>query len=322
MTAKNESRRSFLKAGLSLSAGAALGAAALSGRADSMDAPSEKIKLVTADGRVIEVEKYDLSIDDRNPASIEKSHYGLPGRKFVMVIDLAKCKNARKCVEKCQEGHYLPEDHEWLNIYLLKDSPESAPYWFPRPCFQCDNPLCVSVCPVGATFKRTDGIVLVDTDRCIGCKFCMTGCPYSARVFHWHEPEVEVPEGTVYSPETAYPAEEGTVGKCVFCADLLRKNELPRCVVACPEGVIYFGDLNEDTVTNGVETMVFSELIKNRSGYRYHEDLGTRPSVYYLPPVDRLYEVEEGFSLHAENPEILERYKNTETYKKYFGDGH
>ncbi len=321
MKTQHSSRRNFLKAGLSIGAGAAIGAAALAVNAEEQALAEEKIKLITADGRVIEVDKHKLKIDDRLPANIEKSKLGLPGRKFVMVIDLARCKNARKCVDKCQEGHYLAKDHEWLDIYLLKDSPESSPYWFPRPCFQCDNPLCVSVCPVGATYKRTDGIVLVDTDRCIGCKFCMTGCPYSARVFHWHEPEVEAPEGSIYSPETAYPAEEGTVGKCVFCADLLRKNELPRCVTACPENVIYFGDLNEDTVSNGVETAIFSELIKDRAGYRYQEDLGTRPSVYYLPPVDRLYPVEEGFSIHADNPEILERYKNTETYKKYFADG-
>jgi len=168
--------------------------------------------------------------------------------------------------------------------------------------------MCVSVCPVGATYKRPDGIVLVDNQRCIGCKFCMTGCPYSARVFNWKDPEVEVPEGHVYDPETNIPAVEGTVGKCVFCADKLRMGELPRCVTACPMGVLYFGDLLEDTVTNGVETVRFSKLMADRAGYRYKEDLGTLPSVYYLPPSNREFPVEMGFEGADES--VTKRYKN------------
>ena len=233
---------------------------------------------------------------------------GLPDRKFVMVIDLAKCKNARKCVDACQEGHYLPKDHEWIKIYYLQDAPNTSPYWFPRPCFHCDNPMCVSVCPVGATYKRSDGIILVDNKRCIGCKFCMTGCPYSARSFHWKEPEVEQPD-VEYSPETNVPAKEGTVGKCVWCADLLRQNKLPRCVTACPMGVIYFGDMVEDAVTNGVETIRFTKLMEQRAGFRYREDLGTHPSVYYLPPVNRNFPVDSGFEGHDE--EIRKRYEKS-----------
>jgi molybdopterin-containing oxidoreductase family iron-sulfur binding subunit len=161
---------------------------------------------------------------------------------------------------------------------------------------------------VGATYKRDDGIVLVDNDRCIGCKFCMTGCPYSARVFNWDDPEVEVPEDHVYDPETNIPAVEGTVGKCVFCADKLREGELPRCVRACPMGVIYFGDITEDAVTNGTETVRFSELMKQKGGFRHKEELGTHPSVYYLPPTDRLFPYERGFDGFDED--ITNRYKD------------
>jgi molybdopterin-containing oxidoreductase family iron-sulfur binding subunit len=140
----------------------------------------------------------------------------------------------------------------------------------------------------------------------------MTGCPYSARVFHWKEPEVEQPD-VEYSPETNVPAEEGTVGKCVWCADLLRKKKLPRCVTACPMGVIYFGDMVEDTVTNGMETIRLSSLLKDRAGYRHREDLGTSPTVYYLPPVERSFTVESGFDGHEE--EIILRYeKHVEKY--------
>ncbi len=267
------------------------------------------MKLLSTDGKLVEVDQDDIKPAKEIAAELkEEARAGLPNRKFTMVIDLARCKNARKCVEACQEGHLLPKDHEWMKLYLLQDDNHTAKYWFPRPCFHCDKPMCVSVCPVGATYKRPDGIVLIDNQRCIGCKFCMTGCPFSARVFNWKDPEVKVPPGHVYDPETNIPALEGTVGKCVFCADKLRKNELPRCVTACPMGVIFFGDILEDTVTNGNETVRFSKLITDRAGYRYREELGTLPSVYYLPPAQRMFPVESG--LEDADQAIKDRYKN------------
>jgi len=311
---KKSSRRRFLRN--SLMAGA--GAVAASQLLQSCDKPatgsSEKVRVLTADGKLVEVDPSQLKeVSGTVLASRKQSIAGIKGKKFVMVIDLAKCKNARKCVDACQSGHNLSRAQEWMKIYLLQDNKNSAPYWFPKPCYHCDNPLCVSVCPVGATYKRDDGIVLVDTDRCIGCKFCMTGCPYSARVFNWTKPEHQSIEEKDYSPELNVPAKEGTVGKCVFCADKLRVNELPRCVSACPMGVLYFGDIIEDTVTNGDETVRFSELIKERSGYRYLETLGTEPSVYYLPPVNRMFPVERGMDGLDQN--IKDRYKNVENLK-------
>lgn len=313
--AENESdmssRRNFLK-----KMGVGVGAISVSGIAGaSMMKSSEKaksgrkIKLLSPDGTLVEVDKDDIKPAKEIVAEVkEAARTGLPNRKFTMVIDLARCKNARKCVEACQEGHMLPKDHEWIKLYLLQDDIETAKYWFPRPCFHCDKPMCVSVCPVGATYKRPDGIVLIDNQRCIGCKFCMTGCPFSARVFNWKDPEVTVPEGHVYDPETNIPPVEGTVGKCVFCADKLRKGELPRCVQACPMGVIFFGDILEDTVTNGNETVRFSKMMDDRAGYRYREELGTLPSVYYLPPMQRMFPVDSGFEDIDES--IKERYKN------------
>jgi molybdopterin-containing oxidoreductase family iron-sulfur binding subunit len=88
------------------------------------------------------------------------------------------------------------------------------------------------------------------------------------------------------------PQKVGTVGKCDFCPDMVRQGNLPHCVSACPNGVFFFGDILEDTVTNGAETFRFSELIKDKAGYRLMEDLGTKPSVYYLPPVNRNFPFE------------------------------
>ena len=306
------SRRNFLR-----KVGVGVGAISVAGIAGSSllkgyetkAKSGEKVKLLSTDGKLVEVDRDDIKSAKEIVAELkEEARAGLPNRKFGMVVDLARCKNARKCVDACQEGHLLPKDHEWIKLYLLQDDSTTAKYWFPRPCFHCDKPMCVSVCPVGATYKRPDGIVLIDNQRCIGCKFCMTGCPYSARVFNWKDPEVEIPEGHVYNPETNIPPVEGTVGKCVFCADKLRKNELPRCVTACPMGVIYFGDILEDTVTNGVETERFSKLMIDRAGFRYREDLGTLPSVYYLPPAERMFPVESG--LEDSDESIKGRYKN------------
>jgi Fe-S-cluster-containing dehydrogenase component len=312
------SRRNFLKVGFGLgvvSIAGIAGANLLANIGKAKAEAGEKVRVLTTDGKLVEVDKKQL--EDTTPdenADRKEARKGLPGRKFVMVIDLSKCKNARKCVDACQQGHHLPKTQEWMKVYLMQDSEESSPYWFPKPCFHCDNPMCASVCPVGATYKRSDGIVLIDNQRCIGCKFCMTGCPYSVRVFNWKKyDEMEKSRDITYSPETNVPEIEGTVGKCVFCADLLRKNELPRCVQACPMGVIYFGNLIDDTISNGTDTVRFSQLIKEKGGYRYLEQLGTQPSVYYLPPVDRQFPFERG--LEDLDPEIEKRYANTQYFK-------
>ncbi|MBK8832747.1 MAG: 4Fe-4S dicluster domain-containing protein [Saprospiraceae bacterium] len=267
----------------------------------------EKVSVLTPDGKLVQVNKSAMA---PQPVSPEEAREGIPGKKFVMVIDLARCKNARKCVSECQKMHNQPAEDEWIKVFLMQDSEDTAPYWFPKPCFHCNQPPCVKVCPVGATYKRTDGIVLVDTDRCIGCKFCMTACPYSSRVFQWKE-EVKTAEtcNTKYSPETSVPSRVGTVGKCDFCPDMARQGKLPGCVTGCPNGVIFFGDKNEDIVTNGSESFRFSELVHDRAGYHFMAELGTEPNVYYLPPVDRLFDYEKGFNDLSE--EQVDFYKSS-----------
>jgi Fe-S-cluster-containing dehydrogenase component len=301
------SRRQFLRKSLISGAGLLATGGLIEAYLDTSAAGSGKtVKVLTTDGTIMEVDQAHLLLPR---ASREDSKKGFPGKKFVMVIDLARCKNARACVEACQKGHYLPKSVEYMKVYLLQDGDKEAPYWFPKPCFHCDNPHCVSVCPVGATYKRNDGIVLIDNERCIGCKFCITACPYSTRVFVWkHYPESDLDKQS-YSPEAGSPPREGTVSKCDFCPDLVRTGQLPYCVQACPTGVIFFGDMDEDVVTNGTETFQLSQLLRDRAGYRYLESLGMRPSVYYLPPVDRRFPVESGFEGLDES--VRNRYKET-----------
>ena len=309
---EENNRRKFLQLGLLTGVSAIAGTSIVSSLSDEKEDAAKKVsgemtKVLTPDGKLVEIPKESLNHDPEAHITPDESRKGIPNRKFVMVIDLAKCNNARKCVEGCQKGHNLDYHEEFMKVQLLQDNEEGSPYWFPKPCFHCEEPPCVTVCPTGATFKRDDNIVLVDHDRCIGCKFCVTSCPYSARSFNWGHKDKYDDKSQPYSPETNIPAQEGTVMKCDFCPDLLRQGELPYCAKSCPMGVIYFGDKNEDIVTNGEETVRFSELIKDRGGYRHLEHLGTKPNVYYLPPVNRQFPVERGLDLEEE---VLERYKD------------
>jgi Fe-S-cluster-containing dehydrogenase component len=225
------------------------------------------------------------------PAADPTGRLGVPGRKWVMVIDLAKCDGCGHCTQACGKMHFIPPDRQWIPVLVMRDAEASAPYYFPKPCFHCDVPPCTKVCPVDATYKTQDGTVLIDNDRCIGCRFCIAACPYGVRVFNWGRPSND-PEAAArgYSPEWGYPRQMGTVEKCDFCPEHAAVGELPGCSAACPMGAIYFGDQNEDAVTNSLgQTVRFSQLLTDRAGYRHLEELGTKPRVYYLPPVNRQY---------------------------------
>jgi hypothetical protein len=138
-------RRGFLKtAALGVTAAACGSAICACGGKDKTE--SEKVVLLSPDGELVTIDSAHLRpVPKTVHVTNEEARQGIPGRKFVMVIDLAKCKNARKCVTACQKMHHTPEQTEWLSVRLMKDSPDAAPYWFPKTCFHCDNPPCVKV---------------------------------------------------------------------------------------------------------------------------------------------------------------------------------
>ena len=210
-------------------------------------------------------------------------------QKWVMVIDLAQCDGCGDCTKACSTMHFVPPQQEWMRIYEVTDNAAAGSYFLPRPCMQCDNAPCVRACPVDATFKRTDGIVMMDQDRCIGCRNCIAQCPYSARSFNWAEPPHSPEElGRPYSVEYNYPHRKGVVEKCIFCPEMLRQGKLPACANDCQMGAVYFGDEYEDVVVNSKgETIQFSKIAKTGASFRLMEELGTEPRVYYLPPVNR-----------------------------------
>lgn len=288
------SRRRFFRKLIPGSIGALSGLGVLGASSCDKEKKSDKqMTLLSPDGKLVKVHESDVEDACMPVASRSEAKVGIPGKKFVLVVDLAKCRNARKCIEGCEKHHHLTPDRPYIKVLRMQDNARSAPYWMPKKCFQCDNPPCVKVCPVGATYKRSDSIILVDNQRCIGCRFCMAACPYSARVFNWGKPNDQDEYTKEYSPETSVPSKIGTVEKCDFCPDLLRQKKLPPCITDCPNGVLYFGDAIDDTVTNGVETVRLSELLRDKAGYRYLEELGTEPNVYYLPPVDRMFPFKE-----------------------------
>jgi molybdopterin-containing oxidoreductase family iron-sulfur binding subunit len=288
---KQANRRSFLKKGLMGGIGAAL-LTGCSSNEKNKPVSGEKIKVLTPDGKLVEVDSTVLQHHQTmTTVSNAEARKGIEGKKFVMVIDLAKCDGCGECTKACQKMHFTPLDREWIKVFAMQDSEKSAPYYFPKPCFQCDNPPCTKVCPVDATFKRQDGIVLIDNERCIGCRFCMAACPYSTRFFNWDRPVLSAEEKSIpYSPEQGFPRKVGTVEKCDFCAHVMREGKLPACVLSCAMNAIYMGDENEDAVTNSSgETVQLSKLLEDNAAYRYLEELGTKPRVYYLPPKNRRY---------------------------------
>ena len=290
-------RRSFLRKSLAILGAAGAGAAISELRPGPSQAqpattvsPENVTHALTPGGQVVHLhggKVVRLPVLPSDPTA----RTGVPNRKWVMVIDLAKCDGCGHCMTACSKMHFVPNDRQWIKVLRMKDAEHTAPYFFPQPCYQCDNPPCTKVCPVDATFKREDGSVLIDNERCIGCRFCMAACPYGARSFNWGHPS-DPPEATAqpYSPEQGYPRRAGTVEKCDFCTDMAAKGELPGCVTGCPMGAIYYGDQNEDAVTNSRgETARLSRLVLDNGGYRHLEELGTKPRVYYLPPKNRAF---------------------------------
>lgn len=210
-------------------------------------------------------------------------------RQWGMIIDLRRCDGCQgvdkppQCTAACNEGHFVPEPMEWIETYE-HELEGGGTYFLPTICNQCQNPPCVNVCPVGATWSTPEGVVLIDKNRCIGCRMCMAACPYERRFFTWTEPAVP-PESLFveYSPEHQIPMKKGIVYKCDFCPEMARSGRLPFCVQACPNSAIYYGDLEEDIATNGEEIVQFSKYISDNGAYRHKEDLGTRPRVHYIP---------------------------------------
>ena len=226
-----------------------------------------------------------------------------PKAKWAMVIDQDRCIGCWSCSVACKSNNNVPLGMWWNRILTVAEDPTGldvtatggidepvgeypnlALAYLPVNCFHCENPPCTQVCPVAATYVREDGIVMVDWDRCIGCRYCMIACPYNMRVFNWSVPE-QVPAnkptdtGTTYhvgSP-AAPPRPKGVVEKCDFCYQRVDNGMQPFCIEVCPGRARVFGDLNDPNSE-------VSQLLAHASVTQVRPDFGTKPKVYYIPP--------------------------------------
>jgi len=218
-----------------------------------------------------------------------KGPEALKGKRWAMVVEMAKCREGcRDCLDACHRVHNVPDfknskdEIKWIwkepmkAVFPEQEHPYLGEPLKERPvmvlCNHCDNPPCVRVCPTQATFKRReDGIVMMDYHRCIGCRFCVAGCPYGARSMNFRDPRPFIKE---VNPE--FPTRtKGVVEKCNFCVERLAQGLLPACVEACKEKALIFGDLENPQSK-------IREVVQSRFTLRRKPELGTSPQVYYI----------------------------------------
>lgn len=217
----------------------------------------------------------------------------IPGVLYGYAFNISKCQGYRDCVRGCIEENNLDRESgmQYIRIFEKEQAsgfgiedgdasyfhqvPAEGHFYVGTQCFQCENPPCVEVCPVGATWKEPDGIVVVDYDWCIGCRYCQAACPYWARRFNWSEPQIpasEVNSDQHYLGNRIRP--KGVMEKCTFCIQRSRSGELPACVEACPTGARVFGNLLDPDSE-------IRYILENKKVFRLKEDLNTEPKFWY-----------------------------------------
>jgi tetrathionate reductase subunit B len=222
-------------------------------------------------------------------------NYDPKSKAWTFVVDTSKCIGCGLCVVACKEENHVPESSEFTRTWVERhttmtdgtmyvDSPDAgingfpaactAPgsegktvesaFFQPRLCMQCEDSPCTAVCPVSATYKTEDGIILVDSRRCIGCGYCVVACPYGAR--YLTPADEDTPANT-----------PGVADKCTWCYQRISKGQVPACVEICPVGARRFGDANDPTSTVAADA-------KAAGAQPLHPEYGTRPRVLYLGP--------------------------------------
>lgn len=243
----------------------------------------------------------DLKADCKEKHGVDVSMRDLKpqdGVGFAYALSLSKCIGCRKCAHACMaENNQSRENPDDINmsyikvleldkgsinletsnlLYNAETVPQKDKYYMPVQCHQCDNAPCVKACPVQATWQEKDGVVVVDYNWCIGCRYCMAACPYDARRFNFKKPTIEK---AAINPNQNYLSNrirpQGVVEKCTFCLQRTREGQFPACMEVCPTGARVFGNiLDSESEIN--------YILKNKRVYILKEDLGTKPRFYYF----------------------------------------
>lgn len=217
----------------------------------------------------------------------------IPGVSFAFAISLSRCNGNRRCVEACVKENNQGRDPAIQYIKVIEldagtfnlekgethydgEVPKKDKFYLPVQCNQCDNPPCVKACPTEATWKEKDGIVVIDYDWCIGCRYCMAACPYEARRFNYTKPEIPAAQ---INPNQGYLSNrvrpKGVVEKCHFCLHRTRNGHFPACHEACPTGARKFGDLNDPNSE-------VSAVLREKRTFVLKEELNTIPRIFYF----------------------------------------
>ncbi|TAL67616.1 MAG: 4Fe-4S dicluster domain-containing protein [Bacteroidetes bacterium] len=231
--------------------------------------------------------KQTLSVFAENQA---RKSDGFAGKRWAMLIDLKKChenEGCTKCIDACHLTHNVPhfgnkkDEIKWIWKEKFEHAfVEQENYFVPEQvkqkpvllfCNHCSNPPCVSVCPTQATWKRKDGIVMMDWHRCVGCRYCMAACPYGSRSFNWREPRTHIKQLNPDFPTRT----KGVVEKCTFCDERLARGLKPACVESCPVKAMVFGDL--ENPNSEIRKMLGETFTMRRK-----PELGTQPEIYYI----------------------------------------
>lgn len=243
----------------------------------------EFLRMMAFSGFILATPAYILKAAGAKTGETEKAR-----KQWAMAVSVFGCtkkEGCTTCIDACRRVHNIPDipdrrrEIKWIwNSPFESLFPEEPAYMGDLKgrqvltlCNHCEKPPCVSVCPTKATFRRDDGIVMMDYHRCIGCRYCMAACPYGARSFNWFDPRP-----FIRSMDKGYPTRtKGVVEKCSFCEERLATGLAPACVEACEDNCLTFGDLSD-------EKSSIRRLLASRPALRRKAELGTGPKVFYV----------------------------------------
>jgi Fe-S-cluster-containing dehydrogenase component len=220
----------------------------------------------------------------------DNSHAGgSSAYEWHMAIDLDRCIGCNYCVKTCQAVNDVPDDEMQWNIVFPERTELGVDFYMNRPCQHCQEAPCTRVCPVGATWVREDGVVVMDYDRCIGCRYCQVACPYDVRRFNWRISDEPNPNTPKWGTPEVERRPRGVVEKCTFCIHRINRGlaqglmpgidpaATPACVAVCPVGARVFGNIKDPQSP-------VSQYLAEHDTFRLREEWGTQPKVHYVRP--------------------------------------